>query len=139
MARTREVPRFPTVLSGETMTKQSMKNECDINVIMKKFEKTGVVTHLNERQGNYVDFSEGFDFHSCMNRVKAATDMFMTLPASLRGHFNNDPGYFLEFVSNPANEGAMIDLGLKKKPEVAPATPAAAPVEQAAPAPVAGA
>lgn len=137
MARTREVPRCPTVLTGESMTKQSMKAECDINTIMKKFEKTGLVAHVNERQGQYLDFSEGFDFHECMNRVGRATDMFMTLPAKLREYFRHDPGFFLEFVTDPLNSDKMVELGLKAPPPK-PAAPAAAAVPDAPPPPSGG-
>jgi len=134
MARERAVPRFQTVISGLSMTKQSMRDECDINVIMRGFERTGLATHVNERQGEYGDFSRGFDFHDAMNRVRGATEMFMTLPSKIRANFRHDPGYFLEFVSDPANAQAMVDMGLKKAPVPAAVSPA--PVPNAAPVPV---
>ena len=46
-----------TVLDPVSMTKQSFADECDINNIMKRYIKDGVVNHLNTYQGNYGDFT----------------------------------------------------------------------------------
>lgn len=107
-------------------TKQSFKDECDINKIMKKFERTGMVAHLSKYQGSYADVSGGVDYHTALNTVAAAKEMFLTLPAKVRARFEHDPGAFLDFVGDPANEKEMVEMGLKKAP-VAPPAPAPAP------------
>lgn len=92
-------------------TRQSMKDECDINKIMGRYLKTGLLTHVNEHQGDYGEFVQ-VDFHEAMNTVIAAQEMFGTVPSNLREKFGNDPGRFLDFVTNPDNREEMRELGL---------------------------
>lgn len=101
-----------------SMTQQHMKESCDINVIMKKYEKTRLLEHVNHRQGQYGDFTLAPDYHTALNQLHAAQEMFMELPSKLRERFANDPGNFLDFVSNPENVDEMRELGLlpKEKP-----------------------
>mgnify|MGYP000064304778 CR=1 FL=1 len=97
---------------GESLTQQSMAAETDINRIMKRYEKTGLLEHVNNYQGDYGDFTAAVDYHTALNQVMAARDMFMSLPASIRGEFANDPGLFLDFVEDPANRAKMEEMGL---------------------------
>ena len=93
------------------MTRQSCKDECDINQIMSQFRKTGIATHVALYQGEYGEFTD-MDFHEAMNTVIAAEEMFETVPAEIRERFGNDPGKFLEFVSDDANRAEMEEIGL---------------------------
>ena len=79
---------------------------------MAKYEKTGLLAHVNRHKGNYGDFMQATDYHSAMNQIIAAGEAFMTVPASIRARCENDPGKFLEFVQNPDNEAEMRELGL---------------------------
>ena len=120
--------------SEETMTKQSHKKECDINGIMARYEKTGLIEHVNNHQGDYGDFTEApSDYQSALDQVIAAQEMFMTIPAKVRAQFGNDPGQFLKFVEDPANAEQLVELGLAnpKPAEQEPAVPPAAPPKAA--------
>lgn len=101
-----------TDCSGPSMTKQAFKDEVDINWIMRKYEKTGLIEHVNRFQGKYADLGSAEDFHSCMNRIAAADEAFMTLPASIRERFSNSPEEFLRFVNDENNIDEMRKLGL---------------------------
>lgn len=125
------VERVAFVPKGETMTKQSMSAECDINNIMAKYEKTGIINHARTIEGRYGDFVGAPEFHEAMNQVLRAEAMFAELPSSLRKRFGNDPAEFLAFAQDPANQEEIYDLGLAERPE-APAEPVA-PVEPDAP------
>lgn len=121
---------------GPSLTKQSMKAECDINGIMKRFEKTGVVTHLAQRQAYFADVSEVPDFATATAVVQKAEAMFMSLPAKIRKEFNNDAAAYVAFCSDPKNVDKMRELGIldpERKPEVVQVevvnAPAPAPVE----------
>ena len=104
--------------TGVSLTHQSMMRETDINSIMKKFEKTGILEHRNSFEGQYGDFTQiPMDYHESMNAVIKANDMFETLPAKVRRRFGNDPGQFLEFVADPQNTEEMQKLGLSKAPQ----------------------
>ena len=102
-------------VGGETMTQQHMAEACDINNIMARYEETGLIDHLNQYQGEYGDFTVMPDFHTAMNKIKAAEEMFLTLPAKVREKFENDPGSFVEFATNEDNLDEMRELGLAPK------------------------
>ena len=59
-----------------------------------------------------MDIGEVGDYQTPLNVVKAAQDSFMLLPSKIRAQFDNDPGVFYDFVSNPANAEALAQLGL---------------------------
>ncbi len=105
-------PRVQIDFSGEkSRAKQSMGAECDINLIMKKYIKTGAVRHVNRFGGSY-DFASSIEYHEAMNLVTEADQMFSQLPAEMRGRFLNDPAGFLDFVQNPESEEEMREMGL---------------------------
>lgn len=97
--------------------KQSFARECDINNIMARYEKDGLISHVNRVEGRYGDFGGPPDYQEAMNKVVAAQDMFMSLPAKLRARFGNDPGEFLGFATDPKNVDEMIKMGLAVKRE----------------------
>ncbi len=120
----------------EGRTKQSMLKECDINNIVKKYQKTGAIDHFARHQGRY-DFATSGDFHTALNIVTEANTMFEELPSKLRSKFET-PSAFLDFVQNEANGDEMVELGLRDpNPTVAeelpPAPAAPAPAETAQP------
>ncbi len=92
-------------------TKQSFAEQCEINNIMARHQKTGALTHINQHQAQY-GFATSNDFAESMRIVKTAQDMFNALPSNIRNRCANDPGQFLEFVQNPENEPEMQKLGL---------------------------
>lgn len=107
----------------DSRTEQSHKQECDINYILAKHLKTGVLNHQNEYGGQYGDTS-AIDYHSAMNTIVKADQMFNDLPSDLRSQFQNDPSKFLDFVGDENNLDEMVDMGLASRP----ATPANAEV-----------
>lgn len=111
----RERLQFAT--SGPSRTHQAHKEECDINRIMRRYAKTGVIEHVNRYQGRYGDFTQvPEDYESALDHVQQAEDMFMSLPSSIRKRFDNSPGEFLSFASDPDNADAMRELGLSRAP-----------------------
>ncbi len=100
------------------LVKQSFTNEADINNIMARYVKTGMLTHeaLNSRQLIFADVSEIGDFQTCQERIKAAQAAFMTLPPDLRARFENDPAQLLDFCSKDENRDEAIELGIIPKP-----------------------
>lgn len=132
--------RVRTNVGGESQTRQSFNDETDINQIMARFEKTGIMEHLNTYQGQYGDFTEATDYQSSLNQVQEAQDAFNSLPSSIRSRFNNSPAEFLEFAQNQENADEMIKLGLlnpvEPENEAPPPKPEQSPSEgeEAAPA-----
>lgn len=117
----------------ERRVKQSFKDECDINNIIKSYSQTGQIRHINAKaaQGTYEDLPEPMDLQEALNTVRDANTAFASLPSQVRDRFQNDPGQFLAFMQDPANQDEMIKLGLAKDTR----PPAAPPADPPAPAP----
>jgi len=96
---------------GPTATKQSFKNECDINHIMARYVKTGVIEHLNEHKPNY-GFAPAVDFKTALDLVEKASTIFSELPSQIRAKFENNPENFLKFTENPDNRSELALMGL---------------------------
>ncbi|AXL14479.1 internal scaffolding protein [Microviridae sp.] len=105
-----------TSFNEVSLTKRSFAPECDINYIMAKHAKTGMIDHVNRFEGDYSDLPAAPDLHTALNAVKAAEAAFMSLPAVVRSKFSNNPEEFLSFVENPDNASELVNLGLCKTP-----------------------
>jgi len=117
---------YSTEIKGESLTKQSFTKECDINNIVKKYQKTGALDHVNKHEGSY-GFASSDDFTASMEIVAKGTTMFEELPSSIRTKFENDPAKFLDFVQDKNNLEEMQELGLANKTineEIEPIIPA---------------
>lgn len=114
--------RVPVVVlcQDKSLTKQAEAEMCDINFIMRKYDKSGLVSHLNDRPGFYADVSSVPDYQASLAIVRQAQQVFAELPGKMRARFNNDPAEYLAFVENPANREEMIELGMIPKPEPVP-------------------
>jgi len=99
-----------------TRTQQHFKDETDINNILRQFNITGQLP-TKSMSPRYGDFTGIGDYHDALNKVIAAEDEFMTLPAQLRARFDNDPQELIEFLNNPENLDEAQKLGLVKKAE----------------------
>lgn len=119
--------RFP---EGEGRTKQSMRDECDINNILARYKKMGMVTHLSKNEGRFADVAEIGDFREAVERVERASEFFFGLPSDVRRAFDNDPATFLDAVQDPSRRDELVKLGLVRVLEK-PAEPAPAPAPEA--------
>lgn len=106
----------PKIFCEEGLTKQAHKAECDINNIMNRYHKSGILP--NTRKGIYGDFSSVEDYQRACDTVIQANEQFNGLNAKIRQRFSNNPAAFLDFCNNPDNIEEMITLGLaeRKKP-----------------------
>jgi len=107
--------RAQTILHGHSLTKQSFKDECDINQIIAKAVRTGVLPEGS--QGLYSDVSDVPSYQESLELVKRATEQFEALPAKLRKRLNNDPQEFLSFVHDPENIDELVKYGLAVRQE----------------------
>lgn len=116
---------------SEGGAKQSFKDECDINNILKTYIKTGTLDFAAkyEGQAQYGDVT-AIDFQNAQFLIADARGMFAAMPSALRSRFDNDPAKFLAFVNDDRNRNEAEDLGLlkAKEPATTPAVPAPAPV-----------
>ena len=97
------------------LTEQNHRDACDVHHIVRRYDQTGLIQHVNTAVAQYGDFTEVNEYQESLNTVIRAQDAFDQLPAKIRAKFNNDPGEFFEFATNPDNLQEMIDLGLAEK------------------------
>ena len=90
-------------------TDQGFKGSTDINRLLAKAARSGTLSHLEQYQGNYGDFS-GFDFMDVQNKIARGTQIFQALPAEVRREFNQSPQEFFEFATDPNNRDRLGEL-----------------------------
>lgn len=88
------------VFKGPGRTKQSFKAACDVNNIVEKFQKTGLITHLAAGVPRYADISAMPDYRSALDLMKQAESYFMSLPAAVRELFGNDVAAFVDKIDD---------------------------------------
>lgn len=117
--------RVQTVNDEAEVTRQSFKDECDINHILRQYKVTGVVRHLNMAQAQFLDVSGVPSYDEALQVVENAQAMFMELPAAARKVFGNSPAKFLDAAHDPAQRDLLEQAGLipAEKPEDRVITP----------------
>lgn len=105
----------------KSRTKQADKDQTDIHNIIRTYDRTGLVQHVAKGVAQYGDFTNVNEFQESLNFVIAAQQSFSELPSTIRAKFNNDPGLFFEFATNPENLDKMVEMGLAKAPTPEPA------------------
>lgn len=97
---------------GPSLTKQSFAADTDINNIIARFEKTGMIEHVNKVAPFYGDVSGLVSYQESLNVVKQANDLFNAMDARVRAKFDNDPAKLILFLSDEANLKEAVELGL---------------------------
>lgn len=114
--------RLSVETGSETIVQQHLKNEVDINTIVKRFGITGQMP-FGVDEGIYGDFTGITDYESALAKVTQADESFMTLPAEIRERFKNSPAELIRFaqsVDEDAFMAAMKPPGKEVKEEVPP-------------------
>ena len=97
---------------GSSRTKQSFRDECDINRIISRFEKTGMIESLNGKTPFYGDVSDLVGYQDALNVVSEAEALFMSMSAEVRDRFSNDPSKMIAFLSDVRNKDEAIKMGM---------------------------
>lgn len=107
-----------TLTCGDSLTKQEFKDECDLNIMMDKWARTGgIPDELLNRPSVYGNFPTQNSYQEHANRVAEAKSDFEYLPSSTREFFANDVGNLIDFLSDETNLEEAVELGLVQKPE----------------------
>ena len=117
MKRTNGTKRFQIKFDqNDGRTQQHQKDECDINLIIKRHTPEQIALMAIQNEGQYGD-ATSIDYHAAQNIIANANTMFNDLPSELRNKFDNDPALFLDFTSNEENYAEMRKMGIMS-PEV---------------------
>lgn len=111
----RDWPRDPRVrfrvtnnTVGDTMTEQHHARACDINTIMAKYVRTGLLEHVSKYEPTFGDVSR-VDFQDAMFLVAEVEAEFQDLPAYVREHYGNAQNY-LEAIQTEEGVEALRSL-----------------------------
>lgn len=122
--------RRPTIIEGPSMTKTDHAKGTDVNDIIRKFNRTGVLDHVRRVQGVYADVSHFGSYQDAVHRVQEAQAHFDALPANMKAVFDNDAARFLDWANSATEEDRQLlvaeSLGLstpESPPSPAPADP----------------
>lgn len=112
---------------GASMTQANFAKDTNINTIVSRHMRGPGRSLQNIGQGGhrqpmFGDFSE-IDYHAMLNQVTQIDNMFRTLPAKVRGRFQNRPELLLNFLADPNNDKEAVKLGLKEPPPGSHKTP----------------
>ena len=93
------------------MTEQAHKDYCDINKIIDRFDRDGIIKHVSRFEGKFGDLT-GADFKTMMDQITGAQNLFDDLPVDIRNRFENSPAKLLSFMDDPNNRKEAIELGM---------------------------
>jgi len=100
---------------------QTHKKKVNINTIMAKANKTGLIPV--KTGAHYGDFTSIEDYQTARNKILDAQQNFQQLPSKIRNRFKNNPGKLITFLNDPNNKQEAIEMGLIERPPKAPTTP----------------
>lgn len=112
----------------EKRTKGSFKEECDINKIIARAKKSGMLPP-SAKVPVYGDFADVPSYQAALDLVIQAEAAFAALPADVRAECFNSPQVFLEKVKD---ENWAIAKGLAVKKEAASTSEKSTPPENTA-------
>ena len=107
-------------------TDQQYKDDCDVNEIIRRYKKDGIVPHVKNINAQFADVSDIPSLMEGIERIDAAKEEWLKVPASIRKKHGNSVVNFYNWLADPANQDEAVKLGLKKKPKPAE-EPVAAP------------
>lgn len=100
---------------GGSRAAQSFKDDCDINVIVRRAMRTGVWPNKRMEVPVFGDFTNIPDYRSAQQLIVETTEQFEKIPARIRERFHNSVDEFVAFVSNPENSEDVVKMGLGTK------------------------
>lgn len=108
-------PKGPQLHRSEKPSKvrQSERDNCDINKIMERFNRTGQLPSVKSIPPQYGN-AQAPDYAEALNIIREAKESFNALPVKTRQYFGHDPKNFLQALNDTSDENvkALTKLGL---------------------------
>jgi len=138
-----ERKRKPGITTPEPGAKQSFKEECDINTIVKRVFASGEMPDESRKAlGQYLDAADYPSFQEAQDQIATATQLFGMLPSAARKQLSNDPAQLIELAETEEGRIRLAKMGLgkiskrpPKEPGDAPASPGKGSKPQSPPSP----
>jgi hypothetical protein len=93
------------------VTEQSHKKMCDVNNIIRKYDKTGLLTHVSNMEYRFGAMSS-MDFKQMNDQIAEFKSNVEALPSSIRKELGVTPMNVLKWFEDPKNRDRAIELGL---------------------------
>lgn len=121
-----EYERVPTKIVGESLTKQSEKDACDINLLVARYMSAGVnPDNVDFEFGeDVIDVSDAPDYQTAMNVVAQNNSAFERLPSKLRLEYGNSPAKWMDALIKENEAKAIVEASKAVSPQGAVSTPA---------------
>ena len=114
-----EVYVDPGISCGPGKTKQNFREQVNINKMIERYKKTGMLDHVNARAPFYGDVSDIISYQESLAIVARANELFMNMSSTVRERFANDPAKMIAFLQDEKNLDEAVRLGMvTKKPVV---------------------
>lgn len=107
-----EYARVITPIDRKMRTKQSGKDDCDINLMVKRHASTGLWDHVSPRAPTFGDFSGSRELADAIEQVDLAEALFAELPAEVRRLCDNNPVNLLSGLADPESYEMLVKAGL---------------------------
>lgn len=100
-----------------SMTEQYHRDEVDINTIIAKYQRTGVLgTPTQVRETFFGDFTNVDTKFEAALALKDAEHRFMDLPSNVRAAFDHDALKFMKALNDDSQISKLVSLGIYKAP-----------------------
>jgi len=97
----------------ESLTQQHFKDECDINVLAKRFGVDGLAERVPPVDPGYYGAAGQLpELRDVLDIARNARERFMELDPKIRYRFHNDPAELWRFVNDPENREEAVKLGI---------------------------
>lgn len=106
------------IYPGRSKTVQSDADSTDINKIVARFARDGILPIGQSREGLFIDVTRVPDFRGALEQVRHASEYFQTLPAESRAIFRNDPAEFMDAIKDNSRLEDLIKAGVVSEDEV---------------------
>lgn len=94
---------------GESLTIQSAKEEVDINNIVDRFTKTGLIPQI-DLPARFGDWTNLQSWHETQSRIAETNAVFYELDPQIRMEYQNDPGRWERAVMDELQAGRLDKL-----------------------------
>lgn len=105
------------VQSDVSRTKQSFRDEVDINQIVARGRSGAALTHLAKGVPRYMDVADVGDYKGALDMIRSMDGYFAGLPSKARAAFKNDPREFLEAMETQEGRDILVELGMIQEPK----------------------
>ena len=118
-------PRVVADVGGESMTQQQFAQECDINYIVKRAQRTGTIPVVSTQEMQFGALDED-TFKARMDKMAEIKSYFECLPSEIRLHYQNSVNEFIAAMNTEEGVEEGRKLGIIS-PAVNPAPVASEP------------